>query len=125
MAHRIIIVDDDQVTLRLLEKTISDAGFEVLTAVDGMKGLDLIQTTSPAIAIIDMLIPKLHGVEVCKRIRDNELLHGTKIILMSAVYQFSTFRRDIEHADADYFVNKPIDVPKLLELIKGILPTSG
>ncbi len=118
---RVVIVEDDRVTQKILEKALIEAGLEVLIAEDGMKGLDSIQTTKPDIAIIDMLIPKLHGVELCKRIRENSLLKDIKIILMSAVYQFSTFRMEIEDAEADYFINKPIDMNGLMELIDNIL----
>ena len=118
---RVVIVEDDKVTQKILENALAQPGLEVLIAEDGMKGLDTIQTTKPDIAIIDMLIPKLHGVELCKRIRQNSLLQDVKIILMSAVYQFSTFRMEIEDAEADFFINKPLDVPKLLELVEEIL----
>jgi len=118
---RVVIVEDDKVTQKMLENELSRYGLEVLIADDGMKGLDLIQTTKPEIAIVDMLIPKLHGVDLCKRIRQNSLLKDIKIILMSAVYQFSTFRMDIEDTEADFFINKPLNMDKLLELIRGIL----
>jgi DNA-binding response OmpR family regulator len=121
MNNKVVIVDDDRVTLSILEKALTEAGLEVLTAEDGMKGLDLIQTTAPAVAIVDMLIPKLHGVDLCRRVKENELLIGTKVILMSAVYQYAAFRRDIEHADADFFVNKPLDMPKLMGFVEQIM----
>ena len=100
---------------------IVEAGLEVLIAEDGMKGLDVIQTNKPDIAIIDMLIPQLHGVDLCKKVRQNSLLKDIKIILMSAVYQFSTFRMEIEDAEADYFINKPLDMGRLLALVDEIL----
>jgi DNA-binding response OmpR family regulator len=121
----VVIVEDDRVTMKILEKALSEAGLEVLIAEDGMKGLDLIQTTRPDIAIIDMLIPKLHGVELCKRIKENNLLKDVKIILMSAVYKYTTFRMDIEEAEADYFVNKPLDIPRLLGFIDQIIGPKG
>lgn len=79
------------------------------------------QTQSVDLAIIDMLIPQLHGLELCKRIRENELVKHMQIILMSAVYQHPSFRRDVDYSGADYFVDKPLDVPSLLELIKEII----
>ena len=118
---RVVIVEDDKVTQKILEKALVEAGLEVLIAEDGMKGLNVIQTNKPDIAIIDMLIPQLHGVDLCKRIRQNSLLKDIKIILMSAVYQFSTFRMEIEDAEADYFINKPLDMGRLLALVDEIL----
>ena len=118
---RVVIVEDDKVTQKMLENALTDAGLEVFIAEDGMKGLDTIQTTMPDIAIIDMLIPKLHGMDLCKRIRKNVLLKNVKIILMSAVYQFSTFRMEIEDTEADFFLNKPLNMNKLLELVREIV----
>ena len=103
MSLRVVIVEDDNVTLRILEKTLTDAGMEVQSAQDGMSGLDLIQTSYPDVVIIDMLIPKLHGLDVCKRMRQSGLFKDVKIVLMSAVYQYATFRHDIEESGADFF----------------------
>ena len=117
----VVIVEDDKVTQKILENALERPGLEILIAEDGMKGLDLIQTRKPDIAFVDMLIPKLHGVELCKRIRQNSMLEDVKVILMSAVYQFSTFRMEIEDAEADFFINKPLDIAKLLPLVDEIL----
>lgn len=118
---RVVIVEDDKVTQKMLEHALTDLGLEVYIAENGMKGLDIIQTTMPDIAIVDMLIPKLHGVDLCKRVRKNVLLKNVKIILMSAVYQFSTFRMEIEDTEADYFINKPLDMDRLLKLVREIM----
>ncbi len=120
MAKRILVIDDDSVTRTLLEKTIQKAGFEVSTAADGLKGFDLIQTTRPEVVILDMLLPKVHGLEVCARIRRDPLLDDVRIILMSAVYKTSSFRSDIEKSGADYFIDKPLNISKLVELINKI-----
>jgi two-component system alkaline phosphatase synthesis response regulator PhoP len=120
MARPVLVIDDDKVTLTLLERTLSAAGFEVLAAQDGMKGIDLVQTRMPSVVIVDMLIPKIHGLELCKRIRDNNILQDVRIVLMSAVYRTSTFAGVIEKSGADYFIDKPIDTAKLIELVKSL-----
>lgn len=121
MGRRIAVIDDDRVTLTLLEKSLYEVGYEVHTASDGTQGLNILQTQGIELAIIDMLIPKIHGLELCRRVRENELLKNMHIILMSAVYQHPSFRRDVDQSGADYFVDKPLDVPKLIELINGLL----
>jgi DNA-binding response OmpR family regulator len=121
MSFRAVIVDDDKVTLTMLEKTLSDAGLEVLTAQDGMKALSLIQTQNPDIVISDLLIPKLHGLELCARIRQNALLKHVTVILMSAVYDYDTFKQDIESSEADYFIAKPLNIPELTIFVQRIL----
>ncbi len=125
MARPLLVIDDDRVTLALLERTLSAAGFEVLTAQDGMKGIDLVQTRMPAVVITDMLIPKVHGLELCKRIRDNDILQDVKIILMSAVYRSSAFTGVIEKSGADYFIDKPIDTAKLIAVVQSLIKKPG
>lgn len=120
MARPVLIIDDDKVTLTLLEGVISAAGFDVMTAQDGMKGLDIAQTKRPAVIIADMLIPKLHGLELCQRIRDNDLLRDMRIILMSAVYRGPAFSRMIAKSGADFFIDKPIDTAKLTDLLASL-----
>ena len=121
MDCRVVVVDDDRVTLTMLEKSLTEAGFEVVTAQDGMKALSLIQTESPDVVISDLLLPKIHGLELCQRIRQNVLLKNIAVILMSAVYDYSTFRAEIEQVAADYFITKPLDMPRLIELIQNLV----
>lgn len=121
MADRVVVVDDDKVTLTMLEKTLTEAGFEVFAAQDGMKALSIIQTESPDIVISDLLIPKIHGLELCQRIRENALLKSITVILMSAVYDYRTFRPEIERVSADYFITKPLEIPGLIELLQNIM----
>ena len=92
MSFRAVIVDDDRVVLNILEKALHDAGFEVETAPDGMKALSIIQTQCPDVVITDLLLPKLHGLELCARIRQNSLLSNVTVILMSAVYDYHSLR---------------------------------
>ncbi|MGB2908585.1 MAG: response regulator [Candidatus Aminicenantaceae bacterium] len=121
MSFRAVIVDDDRVVLNILEKALHDAGFEVETAPDGMKALSIIQTQCPDVVITDLLLPKLHGLELCARIRQNSLLSNVTVILMSAVYDYHSLRQDIDGSEADYFITKPLDVPDLIGFLKRIL----
>ena len=121
MSFRIVVVDDDRVTLTLLEKSLCEAGFEVVTAPDGMRALSIVQTQCPDVVLSDLLLPKLHGLELCRRIRGNALLDGVTVVLMSEVYDFNTFREDIEGSEADYFITKPLDIPDLIDFLKRVL----
>jgi DNA-binding response OmpR family regulator len=121
MSFRAVIVDDDRVTLTLLERALNDAGFEVRAARNGMEALSIIQTQCPDVVITDLLLPKLHGLDLCTRIRQNALLSNVTIVLMSGVYDYSTFRRDIDGSEADYFISKPLDVPELIGFLRQTL----
>ncbi|MBU4254738.1 MAG: response regulator [Acidobacteria bacterium] len=122
--RKVVVIEDDKVTLRLIEKILMDEGFEVLTALDGRVGLDLVQTYLPGLVISDMLIPSIDGMELTKRIRSNSLLKNIPVILISAVYKGYTFKRDIEESGADHFMAKPLNMPELLRIAKEILKES-
>ena len=121
MSFRAVIVDDDKVTLTMLERALTNAGLEVMSAQDGMQALNIIQTHCPDVVISDLLMPRLHGLELCVRIRQNALLDNVTVILMSEVYDYNTFRQEIEGSEADYFITKPLDIPELIGFVRQVL----
>jgi DNA-binding response OmpR family regulator len=121
MKSKILVIDDDKVTLTMLEMILSRNGYKVLSANDGAQGYDLAAKEKPDAVISDMLIPKIHGLELCTKIRENPLLQDTKIILMTAVYKGATFQFQAKESGADYFIEKPIDTKGLLDKLKELL----
>jgi len=118
---KIVIVDDDRVTVALLEKALSSADVQVLSAPNGLIGLSLISHERPEVVIIDLLIPQIDGFELCRRIKNNPDLGETKIIIMSAVYKGVFFKRDINDSGADAFLAKPLNVQELRAKVEGFL----
>jgi DNA-binding response OmpR family regulator len=117
MDIKIVLVDDDKVTLRFLEHFLVDNLFSVQTAQDGETALALVKKENPSILISDLVLPKIDGVELCKRIKQDPDLKRTKVILMSAVYMGSALRPVARDCGADGFVGKPIRSTELLEKI--------
>ncbi len=117
---KILVIDDDRVTLTILDTFLKKQGYHVITAPDGATGLALAQNEQPDIVITDMLIPKVHGIELCQHIKSNEELKNTAVILMTAVYKGMAFKRDVDESGADYLIEKPLDTAKILELIKTL-----
>lgn len=117
MDIKIVLVDDDKVTLRFLEHLLVDNLFTILTAQDGEAALELVKREKPSILISDLVLPKIDGVELCKRIKQAPDLKRTKVILMSAVYREAALRSVARDCGADGFVGKPIRSTELLEKI--------
>ena len=92
MKGKILIIDDDRVTLTMLEMILSRHGYQVLSAKDGAEGLEVASKEKPDVVISDMLIPKIHGLDICNKIKQNPQLKDTKIILMTAVYKGAAFQ---------------------------------
>ena len=121
MSAKIVVVDDDRATLALLERTLIMRGFWVYSAKDGEEGFELINKEQPDLVISDMLMPKIHGVDLCKMIRSAPKLEKTKIIMMTGVYKGRFGLEEAFNSGADYFVTKPLDTDNLLKKIFELL----
>lgn len=121
MKIKILIIDDDRVTLTMLEMILSRHGYQVLSAKDGAEGLELATKEKPGAVISDILIPKIHGLELCTKIKQDPQLKDIKIILMTAVYKGAAFQFEVRDSGADHFIQKPIDTNELLDKLDKLL----
>jgi CheY-like chemotaxis protein len=121
MKGKILIIDDDKVTLTMLEMILSRHGYLTLSAQDGEEGLEIAIKHKPDLVISDMLIPKIHGLELCAKIRQDPQLKETRIILMTAVYKGAAFHFEAKDCGADHFIEKPIDTNGLLRKLEELV----
>lgn len=121
MKRKILIIDDDRVTLTMLEMILSRHGYQVLSAKDGAEGFELAAKEKPGVVISDMLIPKIHGLDLCTKIKQDPQLKDIKIILMTAVYKGAAFQFEAKDSGADHFIQKPIDTNELLDKLDKLL----
>jgi CheY-like chemotaxis protein len=121
MKGKILIIDDDKVTLTMLEMILSRHGYTTLSAQDGEEGLEIAIKQKPDVIISDMLIPKLHGLDLCAKIRQDPQLKETGIILMTAVYKGTAFQFEAKESGADHFIEKPIDNNGLLAKLEELI----
>lgn len=117
MNRKIVVVDDDRVTLRLLEGILSKSEFMVLSARDGESGYEVAQKEKPDIVISDLVLPKVDGIGLCKKIKQDPNLKRTKVILMTAVYKSSSLASVIGDCQADEFIEKPIETLSLMKKV--------
>jgi DNA-binding response OmpR family regulator len=118
---KILVVDDDKVALTMLQMLLARAGHEVVSAKDGAEGYELAQKNKPDLLISDMLLPKIDGMELCRKIKENPELNKTKIILITAVYKGMTFKFEAKDCGADDLLNKPIDSKYLMGRVRKLL----
>jgi phosphoribosyl 1,2-cyclic phosphodiesterase len=119
---KVVVVDDDPGILEFITYALKNT-FSVHTAGDGAAGLELVKKERPDLVILDLLMPKMHGFEVCKKIKEDAELKATKVLISSSksyVHDINTAKS----AGADMYIVKPYELSSLLwkveELIGGI-----
>jgi DNA-binding response OmpR family regulator len=117
---RILVVDDDQVIQQLLKVNLELEGYEVEVASDGEEALHSYGAFQPNLVLLDIMMPKLDGWEVSRRLKEGPGGDSIPIVLLSARAQDSDVRRGSEIGVAAY-VTKPFDPIALLELVADLL----
>jgi len=110
----IVIIEDDVVSVEILHRRLRDIGYEIHISRDGRDGLTLVREVLPDLAIIDMMLPRLHGLEICRRMRREKACAGIPVVMISGVYRDERSRRDAMKAGAHDFFSKPFDFDRLL-----------
>ncbi len=114
----ILIVDDDLSIREMLCDFLSAEGFMVLVAEDGQQALRLASEKVPDLIIIDLLLPREHGLEVIRDIKDKCFI---PVIAISGIYSTLEVKRELDDFYLDGFIPKPIDLDILRERIRNIL----
>lgn len=116
-AHRpgktVLIVDDEGHIVRLLEVNLQQAGYETLSAGDGIAALQVLETTTPDLIILDLMMPRMHGWDVLRRVRARPQTLNTPVLILSAVKSTDP-RNGICHELADAYMEKPFNPVHLL-----------
>lgn len=117
---RILVVDDEIYIVHILEFSLTMEGYTVLTASDGEEALRVIEQERPDLVVLDIMMPKLDGYEVCKRLREDEQFRDLPVILLSAKGRPVDRDAGLE-AGADDYITKPFSPRRLLEKIRELL----
>ncbi|MBN2135182.1 MAG: response regulator, partial [Acidobacteria bacterium] len=118
--HKILAVDDSQTILKILEMILTQAGYEVYTAEDGLEGINMAKEVKPDLVILDFIMPKMNGFQVCKALRKDNELKDVPIIVMSAKGE-KVGDKFINIMGAIDYLTKPFSPEALLSLIPEVL----
>ena len=121
---RILVVDDDRVIQQLLKVNLELEGYAVAVAEDGEEALAQFEVFHPNLVLLDIMMPKLDGWEVCRRLKAGPDSSHVPIVLLSARAQEADVQRGMELGVAAY-VTKPFDPISLLDMIADILTKHG
>lgn len=123
MNQKLLIVDDEAHIRMLIEQTLEDLeddGVELLFAENGEQALEIIQKEEPNLVILDVMMPKMNGMEVCQKVKKELKLSHVYIILLTAKGQEVDRKNGLEMG-ADRYMTKPFDPDEMLAIAKEIL----
>ena len=117
---KVLVVDDYPANVKLLEVNLQAAGYETAAAYDGEEALQKVESERPDLILLDVMLPKVDGFEVCRRLRANEATAVIPIIMITALKDTEDRIRGLD-AGADDFLSKPFDRGELLARVRGLL----
>ena len=118
--HRILIADDTETNRELLEAYLSELDCEIEFANDGQETLDKVASFKPDLLLLDVMMPKLSGFEVCERIRKDDAIKGTMVLMVTALNELGDIERAV-NVGTDDFLSKPINRVTLLKRVGNML----
>ena len=120
----VLIVDDDPVVRRMLQLSFESEGFNVVTAADGIEGLEAMRNDKPGVVVLDIMMPKLDGMKVMDELNGDDNLRGLPVILLSAKATSLDIDLGLKAGAADY-ITKPVDPIELVDRVRSVLAKTG
>ena len=119
---KILVVDDEKGLLQTVQLRLEAAGFQVVTAADGIEGYDKARQEKPDLILLDLMLPKLDGYKVCRMLKFDQKYKSIPIILLTARAQ-ETDKEMSKEVGADAYMTKPYDAKALMEKINELIKT--
>jgi len=117
---RVLIADDNAPNVELLEAYLAGIDCDLVVAVDGQDALDKVQKFQPDLVLLDVMMPRLSGFEVCKRIKDNPQTRRIMVLMVTALNELGDIERAVD-AGTDDFLSKPVNRLELVKRVENML----
>ena len=116
----VLVVDDNQQNLELLQAYLEDMDCRTVPAHDGPEALEIIAKEPPDLILLDVMMPKMSGFEVCKRIKNDPQTSDIPVIMVTALNEFGDIERGVD-SGTDDFISKPVNKLELITRVKTML----
>ena len=117
---RVLIADDNEANVELLEAYLGGLDIDTAIAVDGQDTLDKVESFQPDLILLDIMMPKLSGFEVCQQLKGDTATSGIMILMVTALNELGDIERAVE-AGTDDFLSKPVNKIELIKRIENML----
>ena len=119
----ILLVDDNAQNLELMQAFLEELPCQIRTASDGVEAIESIERTCPNLIILDVMMPRMSGFEVCQKIKSQPSTRDTVVIMVTALNEVSDYERAVECGTND-FITKPVNKIELIARVKSLLELS-
>jgi len=119
-ASKVLVVDDNSQNLELLVAYLETLGCKVTTAVDGIDALEKVRGAVPDLILLDIMMPRMSGFEVCRKLKSDPATRDVPIIMVTALNELGDIERGVE-CGTDDFITKPVNRLELLTRVKSLL----
>ncbi|MFQ5853149.1 MAG: PleD family two-component system response regulator [Candidatus Binatia bacterium] len=119
----ILVIDDDPSMCELVTAILTAAGYEVISAPNGLPGIEMARAAQPAVILLDMILPELDGVSTCQRLKQDPILGDIPVVGITASSDF-THTEKAFHAGSEFFVSKPFLTESLLQVVDMAVDTA-
>ena len=116
----ILLVDDNLQNLELMQAYLDDLPSRVVTAVDGVEAMKMVEAEHPDLVLLDVMMPRMSGFEVCQKIKSNPDTRDLIIVMVTALNEVPDYERAVE-AGTDDFLSKPVNKLELLTRVRSLL----
>lgn len=120
MGKKILLVDDEPDALEIYSMRLEVSGYQVIKADDGEKALEMARSEKPDLIILDLMLPKVEGYDVCRTLKFDDQYKGIPIVILSALNQAADKSKAL-NAGADDFFSKPVDFGAFLKRIGDLI----
>jgi CheY-like chemotaxis protein len=117
---KVLIADDNQQNCELLEAYLSSDGYQISMAYDGQATLERVARAQPDLILLDIMMPKLSGYEVCQRLKADESTRDIPIVMVTALNEMGDIEKAV-NAGADDFLTKPVNKLELTTRVRSLL----
>ena len=117
---KILLVDDNLQNLELIQAYLEGIPVEISTAVDGVEAIDAIEANPPDLVLLDVMMPRMSGFEVCQKLKSNPDTRDIVVIMVTALHEVADYERAVE-SGTDDFLSKPVNKLELLTRVRSLL----